>query len=309
MLGNREMMIKVVRFIFVTLLFNSFAWAHDESITKISERTVLHGNYLEYVPNGNIVGLLVVVHGTPEPKDDVKALAEKFLKRWTSFAEQNSVVVVAPVFGNDYGSLDQTTPGVSPGGYRGLFGRLVGADDFLHEIVEASGHQITNFNGQFYLYGHSAGGQFTSRYCVRHPQRILAAVISAGGRYPFPDANVTWPYGMAKSEYLKEVPKPEGWLKAAELPINVLVGLDDNDPQPKRSGQEGLTRIEIARNWVQKMNQLAQQNGKIGRVKLTTVNGVGHDSKGLTFAAQKALAESMALKKKKDPKNPNIKLL
>ena len=54
-------------------------------------------------------------------------------------------------------------------------------------------------DGKFMLYGHSAGGQFVSRYVVKHPDRIIAAVISAAGSFagrpggPLRAGRVRWP--------------------------------------------------------------------------------------------------------------------
>lgn len=48
------------------------------------------------------------------------------------------------------------------------------------------------------LHGHSAGAQFAARYLVTHPERLEEVVLSAPSAYPFPDAALPWPDGMAR---------------------------------------------------------------------------------------------------------------
>jgi pimeloyl-ACP methyl ester carboxylesterase len=80
------------------------------------------------------------------------------------------------------------------GGYRALAGKEIGADELVDGIV---GQYRAQLGGEerFYLYGHSAGGQFAGRYAVRHPDHLKALVLSAPGRYAFPDPQAPWPYG------------------------------------------------------------------------------------------------------------------
>jgi len=155
------------------------------------------------------------------------------------------------------------------------------------------------------LYGHSAGGQFASRYVVKHPDRLRGAVIGSAGIYAMPDPTVEWPNGSApvnKTVYWGPSKEPQaisvrpdlnGWLKASALPITVVVGMDDTEPQKKRAGHDGSTRLEFARQWVTSMNKLAERRRKKGQVRLVVVEGVGHDSAKLTPAAQEALAEAL----------------
>ena len=58
-----------------------------------------------------------------------------------------------------------------------------------------------------YIYGHSAGGQFTERFVWAHPDRIAAAVIGAPGFRTFPDPDVLYPYGLGVNP---ENPAPPG---------------------------------------------------------------------------------------------------
>lgn len=86
-------------------------------------------------------------------------------------------------------------------------------------------------------------------------------------------------------------PDPEGWRKAAVLPITVVVGTADTEPQPRGPAHVGTTRVEFAQHWVEAMTSIAPE-GKSG-VRLMTVPGVGHSSSRLTPACQSALAQQL----------------
>ena len=255
-----------------------------------------HGDYLRYIPESfdGSPRVLMVAHGTVKATGPPALYwADAFIQRWRDFAEQHRVIVIAPAF--DMHRYQ------SSGGYRGLFGRDIGADEFATRAVDRLRGIIPNFDGKFYLYGHSAGGQFAVHYAVRHPERLHQVVLSAPGRYPFPDRAVPWPYGAGPMEYdfryfhpnetRREVIEPdfEGWIHATKLPITIVVGSEDTGQQPERPGQEGDTRLEIARNWVKDMNQLARKSGHKPQVKLRVVNGFGHGSTALTPTCQRVL--------------------
>ena len=152
------------------------------------------------------------------------------------------------------------------------------------------------------LYGHSAGAQFASHYCVIHPERVRAAVLSACGGYAFPNASVRWPQGMGPwrttfrwdgsrvAQSIDVRPDPAAWARAAALPIMVVAGSQDAEPLKPRPGHAGNTRVEYALQWVEDMNRFAGSWRKEGKVGLTIVDGVGHDSAKLNPTAQKFLA-------------------
>jgi poly(3-hydroxybutyrate) depolymerase len=264
----------------------------------VVQRKLEYGDYFEYVPRRAIAGILVVAHGSvieEKTEQNVDKVAEAFARRWIGFADEHGLIVVAPVFGHSFGSWNGE-PGVALGGYRALEGGEITADEFVHRIVDQYKDQIGG-NDQFYLYGHSAGGQFANRYAVRHPERLKALILSAPGRYSFPDPKAPWPYGQKEVTARPRsggpsrviTPDPDGWRKAAALPITVVVGSADTEPQPPRTDHAGSTRVDYARNWVDAMSQLAPE-GK-NRIRLIIVPGIGHSSSGLTPTCQKALAE------------------
>lgn len=260
------------------------------------------GGYARYLPYSEPEGILVIVHGSADAgeTDNSMDLAKNFLSRWTTFAERFRLIALAPAFENEnFGSAHG--PG---GGYRGLFGRYVDADVFVNHLVDEHKARIRNWEGRIVLYGHSAGGQFANRYCVRHPDQILAAAISAAGGYAMPDPNVEWPDGMRQlkrsmqwgpSDVRRRItvrPDPAGWLEAATLPIAVVVGGADTQPDP-----QGSSHVDLAKKWVQDMRALAQQNKRASRMSLSIIGGVGHNSKHLTPACQEVLARGITMQR------------
>lgn len=285
----------------VVLAITASAWAppdlQADERGAIVHKTLPDGHYVQYVPRHDPKGILVIAHGSTEAGDDVGKLAEAFLRRWTRFADEHRLIAVAPVFDSNFGSWEKE-PAIPLGGYRGLAGKQIGADEFVHGILGRYRSPIDG-DGRFYLYGHSAGAQFVGRYTVRHPDRVKAAVLSAPGRYAFPDPEAPWPYGQQEvmlrgsaHETPRTIrPDPDGWRKAAALPITVVVGTADTEPRPARPGHTGTTRVELAKQWVQAMTRLAPPEGS--RLKLVTVPGVGHNSSRLTPACQDALAAAL----------------
>ncbi len=290
---------------------------------QIVKKQLRYGEYFQYVPRSLKYSaqarFVVIAHGSLKGSDRASVSAERFIKRWTKVAEKRQLILLAPVFTKEtFGSsYEKAGPG---GGYRGLFGRDIGADDFVNLIVDRYRAYSPTFDGRFYLYGHSAGGQFTNRYIVRHPERVIAAVISAAGRYTFPDANAPWPYGMGRlrrrlrwsnSQDAKQIdiqPDPSGWVAAAALPVTVVVGGDDTKRMTDRPGQKGSNRIEIARHWVEDMNRLGASEKRRKMFYLRVVPKIGHSSSRLTPYCIERLF-SRAAKGQSDPDKARSTLL
>ncbi len=256
-----------------------------------------HGTYVRYVPPGVPRGLLVLVHGTIGRDEEAIDVAETYIERWTEMAARRRLVLLAPAFDQEnYGG--RGGPG---GGYRGLFGRRVGADVFVNTIVEATRKAFPTLPERFYLYGHSAGGQFVSRYLVTHPDRVQGAVISAAGTFAFPDPDVPWTNGMkplrrrmrwsddAPWRHVQIVPDPHNWVTATQIPIAVVVGERDTKVIKEIRGNPGRTHVDRARQWVRAMRELARKHGKTPRLRFIEVKNAGHNARLLTPACQAAL--------------------
>ena len=255
-----------------------------------------YGLYAEYIPP-QPKKILVLIHGYPWPDNSrsEKQLTRTitlYIQQWKPFAEKHNYILLAPAFGS--GNF---------AGYRRLFGRQIDADEFVNMLVEQTAkHHLTDFGGQFSLYGHSAGGQFASRYLVAHPQHLEKVILSAPGTYPFPNPEVSYPYGMKssirtarysgttatgkapnKAEGATYTPDKEKWIQAAtEVPVFVLVGSKDTKDRDPEPGQRGANRLERAENWVSAMNELAREHHRQeNKIRLFVVEGADHDPEAL----------------------------
>jgi pimeloyl-ACP methyl ester carboxylesterase len=263
-----------------------------------------YGQHYCYLPTTLTPGpdVLVLVHGTPAKQEVAAATAHYYLKNWIDFAEKHRIILIAPAF--DHTNFSSKNGEQALGGYRGLFGRNMPADEFVLKIVDRVQTIHGNRGGKFYLYGHSAGGQFVARFIVTHPDRVKGAVITAAATYPQPTIDIAWPYGLGSLQTtlqwrdpgaetpVKVTPNIDTWLEAVTVPVTVIIGLNDLAAQPDRTGQKGNNRVVIAHNWVQDMRSFAIQHGVESRFQLSFIPNLGHSSIGLLPYSQKALLSS-----------------
>lgn len=266
------------------------------------EQQDVFGTFYTYMPTiiPEKPQTLVLVHGTPSDGQPAASNAQFYVTNWIDFAEENGFILIAPAFNQqDFSSRfgDQALSG-----YRGLFGREIGADEWVLRLVKAHQQAFGMANEPFYLYGHSAGGQFTGRFLVTHPERVKKAVITSAATYPQPNPELAWPFGMGElhaeiewdAETIKPVdvvPDKEKWLAATQIPLTVIVGLNDTAKLSSAliPGQKGKNRYTIGRNWVQDMALLAEANGLESHFKLEIIPGQGHSMSGLIPYSQEAL--------------------
>lgn len=287
-------MLKTIQLLLLSVVIAMFCAKAISAQVQLHSATV--GDYQLYIPQKPAKHILVVAHGMLSKNQDAAAQAKTYAKRWAPYAEQHGLIVIAPVFDDErFGNLTQ-----GYGGYRNLFGKYIGADEFVHQLVEKYRHHTTSASAQFYLYGHSAGGQFVSRYSVTHPERIIKAVISAAGRYSYPDDSTSWPYGAGRLNkkiswdkgsiirHERVSPQLINYAKAAEK-VQIVIGARDTKVQDKRPAHIGNNRIAFANSWAAAMNNLARGYNLPAKVQVHQVAGVGHDSARLTEQAAQLL--------------------
>ena len=268
----------------------------------LAEREDTFGTFYAYVPTTapEEPEVLALVHGTPQEGETAESSAEYLATAWIDFAEEEGFILIAPTFNQEDFSSRLGDHAMS--GYRGLFGREIGADEWVQRLVGAYQEAFGSEGEPFYLYGHSAGGQFTGRFLVTHPKSVKAAVISSAATYPQPTTEVAWPFGMGELhadvewdpdtvQQVDVVPDLETWLAATQVPLTVIVGLNDTGELPGYliPGQKGNNRYVIARNWVADMAAFAEANGLESRFRFEIVPGIGHSMTGLMPYSQKAL--------------------
>lgn len=270
---------------------------------KVTEIKDIYGTFFVYVPQSMPTepDILVLVHGTPAKSDTPEKTAVYYINNWLDFAEEQGIVLIAPAFSHENFSSRKGEIEDMMTGYRGLFGREIGADEWALRIVNAYQQALGDTDGKFSLYGHSAGGQFVGRFLVTHPEVVEKAVITAAATYPQPNPDLAWPFGMGELHTQIEwdentivnedvIPDVDKWLEATQIPLTVIVGMNDTAGQPERPGQKGANRMLIGRNWVQDMKQFAQEHGLECGYEFEAIPGKGHSMSGLVAFSQEAMA-------------------
>ncbi|MFO1369448.1 MAG: DUF4124 domain-containing protein [Marinagarivorans sp.] len=265
--------------------------------TKTSNAIALnktaHGNYYLYKGRNaaRTLKILVLAHGMFSERKTEFIAAQQMLEPWINFADEQGLTLVAPVFDNAAFAVTQKASG--DGGYRGLFGRDMPADEYLHEIIAEFQSRNQEYDGRFYLVGHSAGAQFANRYLIRHASRVIAATYSAPAWLAFPDKNLKWPLGMGRRTYSQNwegrsvdqkfdiQPSPDWWLSAAAVPSLLIVGDQDTTPIRHVDNIGGDNHVLRAQFWVSSMQEFAKNSGVRCNAQFKLVPNVGHDYKKL----------------------------
>lgn len=262
---------------------------------EIVHEKSIEGDFYVYIPAQTPKHMLVIAHGMLSKYDIASDVARKYLFRWVSYADQYGLLLIVPVFDTPrFGNLSGGF-----GGYRNLFGKYINADSFVNKIVNRYSSRTSSGSNRFYLYGHSAGGQFVNRYVVTHPEKVIRAVISAAGRYSYPTKSSKWPYGagdLSKKLKWQDGTKKRVYISKslrnyalAATKVSIIIGSKDIKKQPKRPAHIGSTRIELANSWANKMNDNAKRYGLKGEVSVNVIPDIGHSSSKLTPHCLKAL--------------------
>ena len=240
------------------------------SLHRLVSRTDPGREYLLYVPTSGGLGapVFVTVHG-------ISGNVVEHASLFSTYAEKAGAVLVAPYF----------APGQSQDYQRlGREGRGPRADHALHAILGEASRLTGADVSRIHLFGFSGGAQFAHRYTMAHPQRVAGVVVAAAGWYSFPDLHLRYPYGIRRCRALPDLRfDPDEFLR---VPMTVIVG--DRDvtnvdlrSNPRLNRQQGETRLERARNWVEAMRATARVYRVDPLVTLETVPGGDHSFAGL----------------------------
>jgi poly(3-hydroxybutyrate) depolymerase len=231
--------------------------------------------YFVYVPRsgGKKAPLFVAVHG-------ISRNAPEHADWFSRHAEDYGVVLVAPLFSKERNSDYQRL---------GRTGRGTRADETLQAIVEEA-VLLTGASGtQIHLFGYSGGAQFAHRYAMAYPHRIARAVVVSAGWYTFPDRKERYPYGIRHSDRIPRLRfDPEEFLR---VPVAVMVGERDDARDGVRQTarvdrQQGSTRTERARRWVEAMQAAAAAYQLESHVTFEEIPGGTHSFKQLMQECQ-----------------------
>ncbi|MEN8207427.1 MAG: hypothetical protein ABFS24_15685 [Pseudomonadota bacterium] len=226
--------------------------------------------YFLYVPNkiSEHACQFVSVHG-------VSRNAMEHARRFAPLAEEYGVILVAPFFSRRHFG-DYQRLGREGNGRR--------ADHAIQRIARET-ESLTGVNSRkIALFGFSGGGQFVHRYTMAYPDHVQKVAIGAAGWYTYPDASCKYPYGTAPTPRLKGV--DFNVKKFLQVPACVLVGQWDikHDPGLNQSAriqrQQGTTRLERGKRWVDAMNRAAMAHGMDTSYVFSILPGINHDFAG-----------------------------
>ncbi len=233
--------------------------------------------------------ILVVLHGTRRNGDDYR-------DHWVGLVAAFNVLVIAPTFsredfprsrGYNLGNVFDEDGAERP--------RAQWSFSAIEPLFDAVAARVGSRRPGYLMFGHSAGSQFVHRFAYHVPQnRALAIVAANAGWYTLPNAQWTWPYGLAGSVVDSAALKTVFGQR-----IIVLLGEEDTDTQGRslRRTPEALAQgpHRFARG--QSFFAAAQARARAMDVPfnwtLDTVPGADHDDNKMAAPALKHLFEAL----------------
>lgn len=94
------------------------------------------------------------------------------------------------------------------------------------------------------MMGYSGGGQFLQRFMCLHSERLLAVSIGALGSVTMLDEGLKWPHGTKDLEDVFGAETQIDIDAIRKLPIQIVVGSDDNEGHGGEGSWKWLERRE-----------------------------------------------------------------
>lgn len=191
-------------------LFLNMLW-HCPEDPRFHYRVHLPDDYFEEARPS--YKLMVIIHGTG-------CGLEEYFQAAAEFAYRNHVALLAPVFpGGLFVKKDLNS-------FKMLSSDGIRYDLLLLSMIEDMVRTYPGIDADgFFLFGHSAGGQFVNRFLLAHPERLRAVSISAPGYPTFIDERVPYPEGTGGfSHYFGKRLELE---RVKDVPVQMMVGEQD----------------------------------------------------------------------------------
>ncbi len=218
--------------------------------------------------------IIIVMHGVARNADDYR-------DNWIDLAEKYGFAVYAPEFDN------ARFPKSALYNLGGLTQSKDRAFDAIEPLFEALKDRRAATTKGYYLFGHSAGGQFVHRYVFfGKPKHMTLALAANSGWYTLPTTSYKYPYGLGglkKSRYDLDV--------MLRMPLIILLGDQDSDPNSRNlrhtpeADAQGLNRYDRGIYFLKLSNTLAKQRRLKSSWSYNIVPSVGHDNRGMAVAA------------------------
>lgn len=227
---------------------------HCPSDPRFSYRVHLPDEY--YDEENPHYRLMVIIHGTG-------CEIEEYVRQAKAWADENKVALMAPMFPG--GLIDRE----DFNSYKLLSCDGIRYDQILLSMVEDMQKRYPGVDGsRFFIFGHSGGGQFTNRFLLAHPQRLLAASIGAPGRPTF--LNFSEDYFWGVRDFDQYFGHPVNVDLVRSVPIHISVGEKD----VKFIGDSPYGDNRVAR--MKSLQKNLQENGCLAELEI--LEGFGHEN-------------------------------
>lgn len=208
--------------------------------------------YKLYVPTSysprHPARLVVSVHGT-------EGSPEAYADMWKKDAEAHGTIVLAPFFDV------ATFPNYD------LLNIDLDADRSdlrLLAMIDGLAQRANIQKERFYLFGHSKGGQFVTRFVLAHPGRIARAAACGSGNYMMPNTTDPFPMGAQPNPFAPDLTNLS-FDAIVSTPLAVVIGTKDIE-----------RRIEAAKRFMKAAEAYAKKRDIPSRVHFFWVQDGPH---------------------------------
>lgn len=240
-----------------------------------------------YMPGGvtlETAPIVFVLHG-------VGKNARGYRDVWMPHADKHGFMIIAPLF--DRSQWDRGT--YSYASTTGREGKPQDPSLWSFNVIEHLFDSIKaatgNLSPQYFIYGHSEGGQFVHRLVLLLPDARYARAVAANpGWYTRPTFAIAYPYGLAGAPATTATLK-----KSLEREFVLMLGELDIDPNRsdlRRTPQamaQGLHRFERGQNFMKEADARAMELGASLRWRVVHVPGAAHENSKMAGPAAAAL--------------------
>ncbi len=227
---------------------------------------------------------------------------DKYRDQWTRYAKKGNFLLLAPEFGKEHYPWGRQ---YNRGNMFDAKGKPIEKSKWTFMAIEHLFDYVVKITGsrhkKYYVYGHSAGGQFVHRMITFLPEaRIYKAVAANPGWYTVPTFEKDFPYGLKESGLT-----PDQLSKAFSQNLAIMVGSEDTDVNHKhlkktpQAMEQGKHRLERGRNYFKTARQTAKELGVSLKWRFAIVPGVAHSNSGMSRAAVKVFFPQLHIKPRK----------
>lgn len=225
--------------------------------------------------------LLLVFHGVERDPEIARANAK-------AIADRFGMAVAAPLFDKSRFPTQQ----YQRGGIAYPRGGMQPQDKWIGHLAVGLADQLRRDEGRpgmdYYMIGHSAGGQFLARLAPFVPHAAKRIVVANPSSWVFPTAKEDFPFGLGGAT--ASLVNDEFLRRYLAAPLTVYLGMadlgDKNRDDSEDAVEQGATRYERGLNFYRAGEVLAKEKGWQLNWRLVEVPKVGHTSRRMYDAPQ-----------------------